>query len=359
MRLWLLQKQGYASYFASCAVLIKGPVNVFELQRAIEDTVNRNEILRTSFPRGLAENQVLQLISPACRIEFCREDLSGLPSKEQDARIDNLRLTQKFEINENVLYAYYLSLDKEKHVLVLFVPSLCADKHSLILLVQKVVHAYGQLRGGSAFSEEVLQYADIAEYLNKVLESEESHLGRRYWRDLGPDNCTGWTVTVGASGKEFRLFAPKVLRERVSPELVKALRRLATGSGMGLEDILLAAWRIVLWRLSGQENLVICTYFNRRTQVPLEACLGLFGEFLPTNCPANGRLIFLDVLERVCRARGEGAVWQDCYWSGIDENGAVWSFDYCLNFMKLLQDFSVEMLFFHCCGVTSLPIATK
>ena len=66
--------------------------------------------------------------------------------------------------------------------LLLGLPALCADLATLDNLVREISRSYAACVGGEDLPGEPLQYADLAEVLNELLESEDMESGRAYWR---------------------------------------------------------------------------------------------------------------------------------------------------------------------------------
>src|SRR5690349_11030510 len=148
--LWLLQQQGGApAYRAQCAISIKGLLAGNTLREALEDVMQRHEILHTTF-RYLPEMTVpLQVIGDG-EIDWNEENFSQLTDEEKAARTDEIFHQlgkQPFDFeHERLLQALLLELNAEDHLLFLSLPSLCMDSAGLTNLVTEIARSYSGIR---------------------------------------------------------------------------------------------------------------------------------------------------------------------------------------------------------------------
>src|SRR5215469_14653025 len=92
-RIWRLQcEQQIVPYRVQIAVLLEGPLDSIALERALQQVVSRQEILRTTFHSWLGMSMPLQVIeSGGGNITLNRiRDLSHLPPREQEVQLDVL-----------------------------------------------------------------------------------------------------------------------------------------------------------------------------------------------------------------------------------------------------------------------------
>src|SRR5215471_792087 len=182
---WLLQSSDHAStYFAMCAVLIEGGLDIEIFKQAFGEVVKHNEILRTTFhclPDLSLPVQVINDTIPACS----ELDLSGLDKDAQAARLETIfqEIGQgSFGQEEGShLRALLLTLASDRHALFICLPALCGDEVGLENFVREIGLAYARCRESEEPAAALYQYADIAEVFNELLESDETAAGREYW----------------------------------------------------------------------------------------------------------------------------------------------------------------------------------
>jgi amino acid adenylation domain-containing protein len=338
-RLWLLQ-QGTQKlpYYAQCAVLILGNLDPQLLEAALAEVVQRHEILRTTFHCLPAMTLPLQVISQGSRVSVRDYDLNGWKSQAQEGRIEALlgeasRIPFDFERGP-LLQTALVELSPEKHSLLLRLPALCADRASLENLVREISLCYAAGLGERELSEETIQYADLAEWQNELLESAETETGREYWRKQNLSALL--TIKLPFENRNLAVkfpfddqpaerspndFAPQALPLVVEPQLAAEIEALARQHGTSTDVLLLACWQILLWRLTGQAEVVVGVSDDGRNYEELQGALGLFEHYLPVSCSLEESLTFGQVSKQLNELAREAETWQE-YFTWEDAVGA-------------------------------------
>jgi amino acid adenylation domain-containing protein len=287
-RLWLLQ-QGGSEYHAQGAVLIEGTLAVHDLKAAVQAIVERHEILRTTFRRRIGIKTPLQLVNDEGAFEWqvieaadCDDTATGALISEHFEK----QASRPFDFSEGpLLRAALLVLSARKHVLLLDLPAMCADARTLSLLVREIGRHYDGHAGDDGFSEEPLQYADYAEWQNELLESSEPELSesKDYWLQTDFSACDSLKLPFEKrpAGDASRtsvhfIHIPPALMERI-----EAAARLCDASAV---SFLRACWMVLLYRLTGQREVVILELSEGRKYEELRHSLGLFDRWLPIKC---------------------------------------------------------------------------
>jgi amino acid adenylation domain-containing protein/FkbM family methyltransferase len=323
--LWLIQKEGDgAAYRAQCAILIEGLLDKKALRDAFGEVVKRHEILRTTFCYLPGMTLPVQVITEG-EIDWDEEyDLSDLGDEERAARTDEIFRsmgTQAFDFErERVLRASLLKLAPASHLLVISLPSLCADAAGLKNLLAELARSYTETRRDEDPADAPLQYADISELLNEMIEAEDTAPGRDFWsrQDIFSVNTPALAFERAASAGAA--FVPEVLTLPLNEESVERVMLLAGQIGTTPEMLLLACWYALLWRYTLQDELIVGTEFSLRKYGPLEDALGLFAKHLPLRCRAGGRQSFVELVEQVKGAAQEAYKWQESFsWEQLGE----------------------------------------
>src|SRR5205085_11684353 len=109
-------------------------------------------------------------------------DLSDLGPDEQAARIEGLAHTmsrQPFAFEHGPLMQLSLvALSPRERILLVRLPALCAASAALASLARELCGAYGACLGHERPAGEPMQYADVSEWQNELLESEDTETGR-------------------------------------------------------------------------------------------------------------------------------------------------------------------------------------
>ncbi len=273
---WAQRGKPSSAFVVQARIDIAGRLDRRRLARAVEQVVDRHEILRTTFPLLPSLSVPVQSVEDAAGIEWSERNLAG-----REASLGQLCEEVRelpFDLaNGPLLRATLIALDGERSTLLLTQPSLAADGVSLELLATEIVAMYQDRLPGS----EAFQYADLAEVLHDWEGSPAENPGPAFWRqqDLSA------LVRVRLDRDGFSPFRPEQESRRIGRAPVE---EAAARHGTTVSVILLAAWQATLHLSTGEEEIVAGTLFDGRTCEELESALGPFDRYLPVRARATG-----------------------------------------------------------------------
>jgi len=306
--LWSLQQLDQSrSYYVRGAIRIDGLLDLEMLRAAFASVINRHEILRTTFQIWPGTSTLLQTISESGSFSFDQVDLSGLNQQEQEAAVDELfnkpsRLT--FNLSDPpCLRPALIVLSVIRHILIIDLPALCADTTTLKNLVREINGAYEACLGGEELPAAPLQYVDVAEWQNQLLESAEARAARDYWRRPAIAAHLQVQLPYEDASAAGTGFSPRSLVEVVPPETVLKIDSIVQQRGVLVSDFLLTCWQVLLWRLTGELELTIGTAVEDRNHAELENVFGPVAQYLPLHIRLEDDLKFSDVLDQACTSR--------------------------------------------------------
>jgi amino acid adenylation domain-containing protein/non-ribosomal peptide synthase protein (TIGR01720 family) len=232
-------------------------------------------------------------------------DLRALPdtAREQEVqRLATIEAQRPFDLAHGpLLRAQLLRAGDEDHVLLLTLHHIVADGWSMGVLVHELSVLYTAARTGqpAALPELPIQYADYAHWQRQWLQGQALDTQLSYWKqqlagapallDLPADRPRPAVLSLRGAHMPFQLH----------PDLAAALRELSRREGVTLFMTLLAAFQTVLYRYSGQTDLVIGTPIANRTRPEIEPLIGCFANTLVLRTDLSGNPTFRDLLERV------------------------------------------------------------
>ena len=304
-RLWFLdQWEPSSPFYNSPSVLrLSGRLELKVLQRTLFEVVRRHEVLRTSFPSvdGQPRQRIVERWQPALPLI----DLSKLDQVTADEAVKWLaqhEALQPFNLATGpLLRATLLRLGAEEHVLLFTMHHIVSDGWSMGLLVREVAALYKAYQEGqeSPLEELAVQYADYAVWQREWLAGEVLEGQLDYWRrqlagapavlELPTDRPRPRVQSYQGATSEFRL----------SSELTAGLKELSRRSGVTLFMMLLAGFEVLLWRLSGQEDISVGTAIANRPRRETEGLIGFFVNTLVLRAGVNGELSSRELLGRV------------------------------------------------------------
>jgi amino acid adenylation domain-containing protein len=296
-RLWFLDQfePGSSAYNMPFALRLKGVLDVAALERAMTEVIRRHEVLRTRF---VVENgEPVQVVDePAPFVLSIMEVGNG-----HVEQLIQKEASQSFDLEAGPLVrARLLKLDERDQVLLFTMHHIVSDGWSMGVLIREVGALYNAYRQGeeSPLAELPIQYADYAVWQREWLRGEALERQLEYWRRQLTDAPVLELLTEKARPA---VLSPASARAdvRLSAEVVAGLRALGRQEGCTLFMTLLAALQIVLWRYTGQSDLVVGTPVANRGQGGTEGLIGFFVNTLALRTGLEGALTFRELLARV------------------------------------------------------------
>ncbi|HEU4712838.1 MAG TPA: amino acid adenylation domain-containing protein [Pyrinomonadaceae bacterium] len=328
-RVWLLhQKDKSRAYRAQSAIRINGEIDARRLRRAVEDVVQRHEILRTGFQCLPGMTVPLQVIGEG-RVIWTT---ISIDEWELD-RLLNDASPLNFE-GEEALYATLASVSSAKHFLVITLPALCVDVAGLQNLVREIVNSYG-----GSISGEAIQYADLSEWQNELLESAETESGRQYWRQQDLSSLASLKLRYQRPATdEVKEFAPRTFVTSIDAD---ALQQLAARFETKAETCLFACWQALLWRLVGVPRITVGAAFAGRAYEELKDSPGLFAKYLPIQIEFDNDSHFAGVVAQLQKLTDEAAKWHESFSWDVVDSGAADYFPFAFEAIELTTPITV------------------
>jgi amino acid adenylation domain-containing protein len=319
-RLWLLQ-QNSPAYRAQCAILLEGYLNTEALREAIHRVIKRHEILRTTFHSLPGMKIPVQVIAEAVTPSWRNLDLRDCSSQEQEAKIEELFQEERhhpFDFERGpLLRLLLLTLSADKHLLLLSSPALCADAWTLKNLVHEIGRSYGTGSKDEEQSDEALQYTQFSEWQNGLLEDEDAEAGKDYWRRQNFSASPSLKLSFESKRVGETGFEPDALALVIGREVVAKIDAIAEKYHTSAAAVLLSCWQMLLWRLTGQADIIVGDACDGRQHEVLQSALGLIAKWLPIHCRFERNLQFSEVLFQIDVSRRNAYEWQEYFvWDG-------------------------------------------
>jgi amino acid adenylation domain-containing protein len=315
-RLWMLQQSEPGTpYCAQCKVHLDGPLDPVVLKDAVQSAVDRHEILHTTFYRQPGAKTPVQVIAERGVVSWHEVSLAHFDLQEQEVeefyRADRDR---SFDFTgDSLLRVTLVVLAPDRHVLLLSLPALCADACGLENLAREIALSYAASSEGRSRYEEVAQYLPFSEWQNELLEDDEAAEGKEYWRrqDLfsAPPVVLPSERVQSGSGP----FKPDVFAADVEQSVLTKLRATADRCETSLEVFLSACWQTLLWRLTGETEIVVGNMRHLRNYEGMEKTIGLFAKWLPQRCQFHEKDQFTEILRVVHQLTVEAEEWQEYF----------------------------------------------
>jgi acyl-CoA synthetase (AMP-forming)/AMP-acid ligase II/acyl carrier protein len=292
------------------AYRLRGPLNVFALERSLAEVVRRHGSLRTGF--AWLDELPAALITPANDIKssLIVEDFAAwapvgnsrvkallLRKAELAAEQERLKL---IDTNHAPLFrARLLRLSADDNVLLLIVHDIIIDGWSMEVFIEELSEFYAGFTTGrqTQLPEPALHFSDFARWqrLWSISGAATRQLG--YWKERLRKASPVFTANIDVAGE----LAARVAHERfhISNDLVARLNALSHSRGATLFMTLLTCFKTLLLLRSGRNDICVGTTMANRSQLGRERVIGPFANTTLIRTQFDADLTFQEALDRV------------------------------------------------------------
>jgi len=307
-RLWFLEQlqPGSSVYNLLLAFRLTGLLDQAALEKSLREIVRRHEILRTSFP--VVDSQPVQVIYPDIALTLPVIDLRELPdSEEREAeaqRLSSEEVQQPFNlIKGSLLRVKLLRLAEEEHVFIVTMHHIVSDGWSFKVFFQELTVLYKAFSTDkpSPLTELPIQYADFATWQREWLKGEVMESQLDYWKQQLGGSISALQLPTDQPQQTIQTYQGSRQYLVLPNNLTNALRFLSEREGVTLFITLLAAFQTLLYRYTGQEDIIVCSPIIGRNQLAIIGLIGYFNNILPMRTYLSGNQSFRELLDQVRR----------------------------------------------------------
>jgi amino acid adenylation domain-containing protein/FkbM family methyltransferase len=302
-RLWFLNQlePDSVAYNVPAALRLNGPLNFSVLQEAFTEIVRRHESLRTCFPN--VDGRPYQSIQPPSPFVLEVIDLIDSADAEREAKaLAAIEARRPFDLASGPLFrATVIKLDEGDHVLLCTMHHIISDGWSMGVLVREVAAVYDSYSRGetSPLSELELQYADYAVWQREHLSGALLEEQLSYWRGELAGAPAVLELPTDKPRPVIQTYRGATTRVMFRTELIERVREACREEGVTLFMFLLAAFKVLLYRYSGQKDIVVGSPLAGRNRVEIENLVGFFINTLVFRTQLSDEMTFLELLRQV------------------------------------------------------------
>ncbi len=265
--IWMFEQllgDGRSPHQLPFGAVLTGPLDIAALRRALNEVLDRHDALRARFRVQFgAPTQEVARKGDAFSLAF--HDLSHhaeLAAQEAEARCVHDELERPFDLASGPLARGILvRRSVDEHLLLLNVHHIAADGWSMGILLREISFLYSATVTNSS-----LQLPPIATSYIDYARSQHTA------KDLATDAslCKFWERRLQNAPALIQLPTDRprppiqsclcdVLQVDFSRELALGIRALAAREQVSVFTVMMTGWALLLWRLSGDTDLVIGT----------------------------------------------------------------------------------------------------
>jgi len=306
-RLWFLEQlePGTPLYNIPTVARLKGQLNVAALEQSIKAMLARHEALRTRIIGR--DEQPLQIVDESPNLEWRLVELTQTDKTEREAEAERLtreEINRPFNLSsDRLVRVTLLRLTADTHLLIVVMHHIIADDWSVNILFQELAKVYSAIVEARpvALPELPIQYADYAVWQQEQLQGEELTTQLGFWREQLKGSPPMLEFPTDAPRGAATGFEGHTQTRRISKGLSQDLKRLAKQEDSTLFMLLLAAFKALAYRYTGQGDMVVASPMAGRSSIETEGLVGFFVNTLPIRTDLSDDPKFQELLGQVRR----------------------------------------------------------
>ncbi len=366
-RLWFLEQleKKTSSYNMAGALRLEGDLDTKALQRALNKIVNRHEILSTTF--AVVNGTLSQVVSPTTDIPIKMVVLKDHEDSNQSVELQRLirqESQRPFNLNKGPLLNVTLyKLGSGSYVLLMTMHHIIGDGWSMGVLVKELSVLYDAFAQDLALplEELTIQYGDYTLWLHEQLSGELLEKKLDYWRERLAGTPTDMPLPTDYDRPSSRTFQGDELSLVLPEALTNGLRSLSKDKNVTLFTTVLAGLKLLLYKWTGQLDVVVGTVTSGRDRAEIEPLIGCFINFLALRSKLSDEQTVETLLEAVGSTVLDAYPHQDCPFEKVVEAvnpDRQEGTNPIYNVALLLQNYPLELQFSKSISAHPFPLET-
>ncbi len=303
-RFWFLnQLEGGSHYNDHLALRLRGELNREALEQSLNAIVARHETFRTTFIS--VEGKPMQHVAAHEPIDLPYFDLTELSidRRESEAiRHAASELKKPFALDMAPAFRLALwRLGPDDHLFLLCIHQIINDGWSMRVFTNELKAFYGSFGTETAagLPDLAIQYADFAVWQRDQFHASDMNAEMEYWKKQLSGDLPILDLPLDQPRPSAKTFQGARHYITVSGSLLLSLRSLAQRENATLFMVLLAAFKTLIYRYSGQEDVAIGFPVANRVREETEQIMGVFINPLVLRSDLSGQPTFCELLSRV------------------------------------------------------------
>ena len=309
LSMWFHQnlEQDSSSFNMPFAFCMRGArLNPDRVHLALKALVARHPVLRTVFE--MDNEEVVQRVKPSLAFALPLHDASATMGEQWRTQVVAMSKglsTDAFDLTTGPLFRFELvRVSADMHVLLATFHHIVMDGWSVGVFLGDFAQAYQSYRDtgeAPAWSALPVSYGDYARQRHAAARGPEAATAIDYWRARLKDAPEALSLPADFARPAVQTFNGAIVDLPLPLRLKQQMTDIARDNGATFFMLSLAAFYVLMARLSGQWDLILGVASANRSQAEHRGMLGLFSEILPMRAAIDANLSFLDFLETIKR----------------------------------------------------------
>jgi len=273
---------GSVNYCSAKIFILEGMLEIDRLKTTFKKLIERHQILRTSFGE-ICDKYMQRVYDP---VDYPMEYLDSAGEKP-DKIIERLPRPNILS-KPPLLRVTLIKISGRKHLINLDAHHIITDGISWDLLIKEIKAIYEE----KELPALKLQYTDFSQWQNSEKQQKVMKKQREYWLQKFMGKVPGLNLPIDYPRPKTRSLSGRRVHFLVPPQQTGSLKILASAQETSLFMVLFSCYLVLLWKLTGQEDIVVGTAVSGRRHPDLMNIVGLFFNTLPIRHRLEGEQTF-------------------------------------------------------------------
>ncbi len=282
-------EDGKTVYNIPGAVLIEGSIDAQKTEAVFKKLIERHETLRTSFE--MMNGEPVQRVHEQAEFSVSYREAS-------EETTDNLldEFIKPFDLSKApLLRAGLVKTGENRHVLLFDMHHIISDGVSLEILIRE----FSTLYEGMELNPLRLQYRDYSAWQNQMYGDGTLKKQEEYWMKTFEGDIPVLNMPLNYQRPAVQSFEGDRVRFHLSQEISRKLQGVAKDNGATMYMVLLAAYNTLLYKYTGQEDIIVGSPIAGRPHADLQNIIGMFVNTLAMRNYPRGEKTFQEFLAEV------------------------------------------------------------
>ncbi|NOQ25906.1 MAG: amino acid adenylation domain-containing protein [Bacteroidales bacterium] len=289
-RMFLLQQMNPESMVYNVQHLIPLSRNedIDRLRDAFEKLIDRHENFRTSFK--IIDDHPVQQVHEKVTFKIHEKEIA-----ENDLEIVLKQFVKPFIFSEAPLFRVQLVRKEDESVLMLDMHHIISDGTSFKILT----HDFFDLIKGKELIPLKLQYKDFSEWQNSKEQQDNIKSQKKYWVNRFSDELPILDLPTDYPRSVYQSTEGASVKIALTVDETNILRKIVSKYDVTLFMALLSAFKILLSKISGQNDIIVGVPLAGRRHSDLDEIVGVFINTLPFRSFPNKEKTLLEFFDEV------------------------------------------------------------
>ncbi|NEP57336.1 MAG: amino acid adenylation domain-containing protein [Symploca sp. SIO2G7] len=285
----------------SIAIRITSFVDTQAVKNTLQILIERHSILRSIYFEQ--DENLISEIRENVELDWEEIDATSWNNTELNKQL-LICIKLPFNLETGIVFrACLFSISATENILLLTVHQIAGDRESLLILLDEFITIYKSKINGISSSLFLLNTA-YKDYIDRELEFINSSAGKQigdYWQEKLEGELPILELSTNFPRPSIRTYNGTVLKSTINSQLNQKIQQLAKTLEVKQEELLLAVFKILLYRYTGEDDILVGLLQSRENKPSLERLVGNCTNITVVRSSVSDNIKFTDFLHQVSK----------------------------------------------------------